>query len=273
MRLHQRIGIWLLLWPCWWALGLAGKIEDLPRLFFLFLIGAVVMRSAGCIVNDMWDREIDAQVARTKHRPLASGELSLTQAAVLLIVLLAIGLAILLNLHPFSWPIALGFAVLAVLYPLAKRVMAFPQLMLGISFNGALAGFAAASGNLPPGAFLLYGACFFWILGYDTIYAHQDKRDDVKLGIGSSALLFGGQTRGWLLGFYGLMLGLLGLSGWAMAMGWIFYLSLPLLAFHLGWQLFNTDFNQPASCLRAFRANGWLGWLFLIPILLDRIAP
>ena len=187
MRLHQPTGIWLLLWPSWWSLAMAGKTADaaspvLSRqllLFLWFLLGAVIMRAAGCMINDLWDRRIDAQVARTQHRPLACGAVRVGQALILLLFLLLAGLLILLQLNPLTVLLGLIFLVMLTVYPLMKRWMAVPQIFLGLTINaGALMGWNAMHGRLALVPWLLYAAAFCWTLGYDTIYAHQDKRDD-----------------------------------------------------------------------------------------------
>ncbi len=214
-RADKPIGAWLLLWPCWWSLALAapGGWPD-ARLLALFGIGAVVMRGAGCTVNDMVDRRIDARVARTRDRPLASGALSLVQAWGFLALLLVIGLVILLQFN--RWAIALGAASLPLiaLYPYMKRITDWPQAFLGLVFNwGALLGWTAATGALGWPAVALYAGCFAWTLGYDTIYAHQDKEDDAIVGVKSSALKLGAATRPWLFAFYGVAAALLALAG------------------------------------------------------------
>jgi 4-hydroxybenzoate polyprenyltransferase len=266
-RWDRPIGSWLLLWPCWWGTALASDLPD-PWLLALFAIGAVAMRGAGCVVNDLADRDLDARVERTRHRPLASGQLGLAQALIFLALQLLVGLAVLLTFNPFT--IALGFAVmpLVLVYPLMKRITWWPQAWLGLTFNwGALVGWAAVMGELAAPALVLYAAGFFWTLGYDTIYAHQDKTDDALIGIKSSARRLGAASVPWLWGFYGVTLALL---AWAAALTGIgpgFYLALVLVALHFGWQVRTIDIDDPASCLQRFRSNRELGLLVFLAIL------
>jgi 4-hydroxybenzoate polyprenyltransferase len=258
-RFDRPVGVWLLLWPCWWSLSLA-RAE--PWLFALFGIGAIALRAAGCVVNDIADRRLDAAVARTRDRPLASGELGLAQALAFLALLLAVGLAVLLQLRIEA--IALGAAALPLvaLYPLMKRITWWPQAFLGITFNwGALLGWMAATGELGPPAILLYAAGIAWTLGYDTIYAHQDKADDEAAGIKSSARLLGGRTRPWLGAFYAAAWAGIALAGLAAGVGWILPVALLPAAAHLAWQAATVDIDRPEDCLAKFRSNIGLGWL------------
>ena len=272
MRLHQPVGIWLVFWPCAWALVLFGEIAAIP----LFFAGAVITRSAGCTINDMADREFDKHVTRTKMRPLASGELSLTQAFRLLTVL-TIGaltvLAGLMTLYPtitFSkLAICTAIAVtFIVAYPFMKRITWWPQAFLGLTFNAGVWFAALAAGELTnPATWWLYAACFFWTLAYDTIYGHQDAEDDAKIGIKSTSRHFGGGSLRWLSGFYGACVLLMAIACWHAPIR--FGLCLPALAWmagHFLWQLRATDLASPPSCLRAFKSNVWMGagfWLLL----------
>lgn len=250
MRLHQPVGIWLLLWPCLWALALCHAPLSM---FAWFALGAVVMRSAGCIINDMADRKFDAEVERTKTRPLASGELSIRQAAVALFFLLVIafGIALVLGMQVILWG-ALALAPVS-LYPFMKRISWWPQLFLGLAFNwGALMGFAAVTGSIPPAAFALYIGSIFWTLGYDTIYAHQVKKDDAAIGVKSTALRLGKRTKPAVGVFY-----VLAVVGWYMA-GANALLLLPAAA-HMAWQVYAVNLDEPLSCRRIFKSNAWLG--------------
>ncbi len=209
MRLDRPIGTWLLLWPCWWSVALAG-IEGWREIGFmiLFAVGAIIMRGAGCVVNDLYDRDIDVKVERTLTRPLASGEISKEGAISLLILLLCAGLAVLLQFNQLPRWIGASSLVLVFTYPLAKRVTWWPQFVLGLTFNwGALLGWTAVRGEIGGPALLLYAAGVFWTLGYDTIYAHQDKKDDVLIGIKSLALYLGDRSRFWIGAFYMAFLG------------------------------------------------------------------
>jgi 4-hydroxybenzoate polyprenyltransferase len=262
MRLHQPVGIWLLLWPCWWSIALAsGGNPSLP-LLALFALGAVLMRSAGCIINDIADREFDKQVERTRTRPLASGELSVKQALALLALLLLASAAIALHLGEVVTLWAALSLLPVVSYPFMKRISWWPQLFLGLTFNwGALMGWAAVRGTVDAPAIALYVGCVFWTLGYDTIYAHQDKKDDARIGVKSTALRLGEYTKKAVGLFY-----LLALSGW-MAAAWLvgsaiwFFILLIGVMLQLGWQLCHVNLDDPASCRRIFVSNTKLGWL------------
>ena len=255
-RLDRPIGTWLLLLPCWWATALAPGGAGRWDLFLLFGIGALTMRGAGCVINDLWDRDIDRRVARTATRPLASGRIGVPAALAFLAVLLLIGLAVLLQLDRPA--IVTGIAVMGVvvLYPLAKRVTFWPQLVLGVAFNwGALVGWAAVRGAIETPAILLYAAGILWTLGYDTIYAHQDKGDDAEVGVKSTALLFGRQTRPWLGGFYAGTIALLVVAGASVGAAWPFYAALAAAALHFVWQVATIDLDDPKDCLVKFKSN------------------
>jgi 4-hydroxybenzoate polyprenyltransferase len=269
-RIDRPIGTWLLLFPGWWGLSLAlaawGEWPDW-RLLALFAVGALVMRGAGCTYNDMVDRDYDARVARTASRPIPSGQVSVTQAAVFLVLQLLAGLAVLLQFNGFT--VALGVASLALVftYPFMKRITYWPQAWLGLTFNwGALMGWAAVTGALAWPPVLLYLAGLAWTLGYDTIYAHQDKEDDALIGIKSTALKLGSKTKPWLTGFYGLTLLLMLAAGTAAGLGWPFLLALGGVALHFAWQVATLDADDPANCLTRFRSNRFVGWILLAGI-------
>lgn len=260
-RLDRPIGAWLLFLPGLWGILLArpAAIEAL-RLVVLFGIGAVVMRSAGCVVNDLWDRDIDRKVARTAGRPLASGLLRPRQALAFLGALLAIGLVILLQLNMLSWALGAGSLVLVALYPLAKRVTWWPQLMLGLTFGfGAPLGYAAGAGRIAAAGIVLYGAVILWDLGFDTIYAHQDREDDALVGIGSTARLFGSHTAPFLAACYAGVVALLALAGYLAGLSVWFDLALLVPAGLLLRQVLALDIDDPGLCLRLFRANREVG--------------
>jgi 4-hydroxybenzoate polyprenyltransferase len=274
-RLDRPIGTWLLLFPCWWSIALAAPPGGGPniRLLVLFAVGALVMRGAGCTINDMADREFDRRVTRTASRPMASGAVSMRGALVFLAVQLLIGLVILLQLSPLA--IALGVASLAlvVTYPFMKRVTYWPQAFLGLTFNwGALMGYAAATDRLDAAPLLLYAAGIAWTLVYDTIYAHQDKEDDALIGIRSTALKFGAATRRWLVPFAIAMTLLLAAMIAAAGLGLFAWLALIGVAGHLAWQIATVDFDNPADCLAKFHSNRKIGWILLIGIILGRLA-
>lgn len=274
-RLDRPIGTWLLLFPCWWSLALTAPPGHWPRLYLLILfgIGALVMRGAGCTVNDMIDRDIDAKVARTATRPLASGQLSMAQAWRFLGLLLGVGLIILLQL---SWSaIWLGVAslILVAIYPFMKRITWWPQAFLGLTFNwGALMGWAAMRDEVAWPAILLYAAGFFWTLSYDTIYAHQDKADDALIGVKSTALRLGQDTKAWLIGFDLAMLVLLVAAFATANIGWPAYVAILAVAFHLRWQASNVDLDNAQDCRAKFHSNRWIGWILLAGIVAGRLT-
>ena len=273
MRLDRPIGTWLLLWPCWWSLALAAPGWPDPWLMALFAVGALVMRGAGCTVNDIADRDIDGRVARTATRPLPSGDVSLTRALVLLGVLLAIGLAILVQLGAVA--IWLGIAALPLIgfYPFMKRITWWPQAWLGLTFNwGALIGWAAVTGTVGAPPIALYAAGIAWTLGYDTIYAHQDKEDDALIGVKSSARRLGEATRPWLYAFYCAAVVLIGVAGALAGLAWPFYLGLGLAAAQLAWQAARVDIDAPADCLAKFKSNKGLGLIVFAAIVAGRVA-
>jgi 4-hydroxybenzoate polyprenyltransferase len=274
-RLDRPIGTWLLLFPCWWSVALAAAPGHWPSLYLLILfgVGALVMRGAGCTVNDMIDRDIDAKVARTATRPLASGQLSMYQAWRFLGLQLGLGLIILLQL---SWTaIWLGVAslVLVAIYPFMKRITWWPQAFLGLTFNwGALMGWAAMRDEIAWPAALLYAAGFFWTLSYDTIYAHQDKIDDALIGVKSTALRLGKDTKAWLIGFDLAMLVLLVASFATAGIGWPAYIAILAVAFHLRWQASDVDLDNAQDCRAKFHSNRWIGWILLAGIIAGRLA-
>ena len=255
-RLDRPIGIWLLFLPGLWGILLAGPRPDTLRLLLLFAVGSVVMRAAGCVVNDLWDRDIDRRVSRTAGRPLASGALRAWHALAFLAVLLAIGLLVLLQLNRLAQGLGAASLVLVALYPLAKRVTWWPQLMMGVSFGfGAPLGYAAAAGRLDAAWTAIYGAAILWDLGFDTIYAHQDREDDALAGVKSTARLFGEHTRPFLAACYAGAVLLLSLAGWLAGLGGWFYPALLLPAGLLLRQVIALDIDDPGRCLRLFKAN------------------
>lgn len=267
-RLDRPIGVWLLFLPGLWGILLAGPRTDTLRLTLLFVLGSIVMRAAGCVVNDLWDRDIDRLVSRTAGRPLASGALRARHALAFLAVLLAIGLAVLLQLNPLAQVLGAGSLVLVGLYPLAKRVTWWPQLMMGFTFGfGAPLGYAAATGRVDAVCAALYGAAILWDLGFDTIYAHQDREDDALVGVKSTARLFGERTRLFLAACYAGALLLLVLAGWLRGLAGWFYPALLLPAGLLLWQVLALDINDPAGCLRLFKANRETGLAVALAIL------
>ena len=272
-RVDRPIGTWLLLFPCWWSLSLAAPNWPDAWLLALFAAGAVVMRGAGCTVNDIWDREFDARVARTADRPIASGEISVPGALVFLALQLLAGLLVLAQFNVFAIVLGAGSLILIAVYPYMKRVTYWPQAVLGLTFNwGALLGWAAVHGGLAAPALVLYAAGIFWTLGYDTIYAHQDKEDDLLVGLKSSALKLGGATRAWLFVFYGLSAALMALAGYLAGLAWPFYAALAAASAQLAWQAGRVDTGVPKDCLAKFKSNQLIGWIVLGGIIAGRVA-
>ncbi|MDF2763715.1 MAG: ubiA [Rhodospirillales bacterium] len=266
-RLDRSIGTWLLLFPCWWGLALASPGWPDPALLLAFAVGALVMRGAGCTFNDIVDRDFDAQVERTRARPLPSGAVSLQGARIFLALQLAIGLAILLAFNRFT--IALGIASLALVftYPFMKRITWWPQAFLGLTFNwGALMGWSAATGGIGAPALLLYAGAVAWTVGYDTIYAHQDKEDDALIGVRSTARLFGESSRRWIALFYALALLGFGAAGAAAGLAWPYWIALAAAGLQLAWQVRGLNIHDPADCLMRFRSNRWIGWILFAGI-------
>jgi 4-hydroxybenzoate polyprenyltransferase len=274
IRVDRPIGTWLLLFPCWWSVALASEAAPDLRLILLFAVGAVVMRGAGCILNDIADRDFDSMVARTRARPIASGEITVRRALLFLAGMLLAGLAVLIQLNAYA--VALGIASLPLVaaYPYAKRFTHWPQAVLGLTFNwGALLGWAAVKGGLDPAALALYAGCVLWTLGYDTIYAHQDKEDDALVGIKSTALWLRESTRPWLFAIYSPAILLFALAGHLAGLAWPFFVALALAGLHLLKQAARTDLDDPAACLAAFRSNRVVGWIVFLGIVAARLFP
>ncbi|CAK0762947.1 4-hydroxybenzoate octaprenyltransferase [Azospirillaceae bacterium] len=271
-RLDRPIGTWLLLFPCWWSAALAASTKERHPdlvLMALFALGAMVMRGAGCAVNDILDRDIDALVERTRVRPIPSGQISARQAVVFLGFLLLLGLLILLQLNRLSIALGVGSLVLVFTYPLMKRVTWWPQAFLGLTFNwGAWMGWAAETGEIGTSAAWMYLAGIMWTLGYDTIYAHQDKEDDARIGVKSTALRLGENSRMYICGFYVATIAGLLISGLSAQRGWLFLVGLGAAAAQLTWQAATWDPDDPMDCLVKFKSNRWFGWLILIAMVL-----
>jgi 4-hydroxybenzoate polyprenyltransferase len=263
--------------PCWWSVGLAAMAagERLPnvRHLALFFVGAFAMRGAGCIWNDIVDRDLDRMVERTRSRPIPSGQVSVAQAGLFLVAQALIGLLVLIQFNRFA--VAVGLASLAVvaIYPFMKRITYWPQIVLGLAFSwGALMGWAAAFGRLDAPALALYAGSIAWVIGYDTVYAHQDREDDALIGIKSTALLFGERTKPMLAIFYGLATLLIGLAGALAGAGALFGLGLLGFAAHLAWQIARLDIADPELCLRIFKSDRDAGLILFAGMLLDAFA-
>ena len=274
-RLDRPIGTWLLFWPCAFGLLLGAAADERRFLqwhdvYFvvLFAIGSLVMRGAGCTFNDIVDRKIDAQVARTRARPIPSGAVSVTGAVVFLILQCLAGLAVLLQFNWFAVGLGASSLLLVAAYPFMKRITWWPQAWLGLTFNwGALLGFAAQTGRLDVADGMLYAGLFFWTLGYDTIYALQDKADDELIGVKSTARLFGTAARQWVLRFYAVGFTLILAAGFTEHTGWPFAFAMLLAGAHLLWQVKRLDIDDPANCLTIFRSNRETGALIALAFL------
>jgi 4-hydroxybenzoate polyprenyltransferase len=276
-RWDRPIGWWLLLWPCWWSsvlatIALGERTPDLWHLA-LFLIGAIAMRGAGCTYNDLVDQDIDAKVDRTASRPIPSGAVSPKQALVFLVLQALAGLIVLLQFNTYT--IWLGIASLAVVavYPFMKRITSWPQFVLGLAFSwGALVGWTAETGSLAAAPLLLYAASIVWTIGYDTIYAHQDKEDDAIIGVRSTALLFGERTKMMLVLFFGATLVLLAMAVSSAGGGVVAYAGLLIAGLHMVWQVVTLDTDSPDNCLERFRSNRTTGWIIFIGLLLEALS-
>ncbi len=272
-RLDRPIGTWLLLLPGWWAIALANFGAPSKELLLLFVAGALVMRGAGCTFNDIIDRDIDAQVERTAKRPLPSGQVSVTAAWIFLGVQLALGLLILLQLNTTAIIVGAASLVLVFTYPFMKRITYWPQAWLGLTFNwGALVGWAAMRNTLDWAVLPIYAAGFFWTLGYDTIYAHQDREDDALVGVKSSALALGRFTKPFVALMYALTMALLVTASFRFVTPtWPALVPLIAAGLHLAWQVLTLDINNPANCLKRFQSNRDFGLLIFASLLLQWI--
>jgi 4-hydroxybenzoate polyprenyltransferase len=274
-RLDRPIGSWLLLIPCWWSVGLAGmRAEQFPSLWHitLFLIGAFAMRGAGCTWNDLVDRNLDGLVERTRLRPIPSGQVTVAEATVFMGLQALVGLLVLLQFNRYTVITGLASFSVIVIYPFMKRITYWPQIVLGLAFSwGALMGWPAAFGRLDWPALVLYAGSVFWVIGYDTIYAHQDREDDMMIGIKSTALLFRDKTRPMLAGFYAGAVVLIGTAGLMAGGQLIFVLGLIAFTAQLAWQVLRLDINDPAHCLKLFRSNRDAGLILFAAMLLEAV--
>jgi 4-hydroxybenzoate polyprenyltransferase len=276
-RLDRPIGSWLLLLPCWWSAALAarggGAVSQLPLTLALFFVGAFAMRGAGCTWNDITDRDLDALVERTRSRPIPAGQVSVARAAAFLVIQALIGLLVLVQFNRFAIATGIASLLIVAVYPFMKRITWWPQIVLGLAFSwGALMGFAVTQGRLDATALALYAGAIAWVIGYDTIYAHQDAEDDALIGVKSTALLFGDRTRPALVAFYGLAVLLIGTALGLAGAGWPAWLGLAAFAGHLGWQIRRLQIGDPALCLRIFKSNRDAGLLLFAGLLADAIS-
>ncbi|XP_018412962.1 PREDICTED: 4-hydroxybenzoate polyprenyltransferase, mitochondrial [Nanorana parkeri] len=275
MRLDKPIGTWLLYLPCTWSIALAADPGSLPDLSMLALFGtgAILMRGAGCTINDMWDKDFDRKVERTASRPIAVGDISQFQSLVFLGGQLSLALCVLLCLNIYSIGLGASSLLLVVTYPLMKRITYWPQLVLGLTFNwGALLGWSAMKGSCDWSVCLpLYISGVLWTLVYDTIYAHQDKKDDVVVGVKSTALRFNEQTKPWLSGFSAAMLAGLTLTGLNCEQTFPYYAAVALIGGHLAHQIYTLDINNAEDCWKKFSANRNVGFLLFFGIVFGNL--
>jgi len=273
-RWDRPIGIWLLLFPCWWssALAAAPSWAQLAGYMALFAIGAIAMRGAGCTWNDIVDRKVDAGVERTRGRPLPSGELKLHHALIWMALQGAVGAAVLFKLNKFAGGVALLSLLLVAIYPTMKRITSWPQVVLGFAFNwGALVGYAAVTGTLSWATVALYFGGVAWTMVYDTIYAMQDQRDDAVVGVRSTARRFAAAPRRWLSFFAVLAIGFWIATGLLAPLGIGYFVLLAAIAAHLCWQIALLKPHDQADCLMRFKSNRLVGWLMLLALVVDKV--
>src|SRR3981189_2200499 len=275
-RLDRPIGSWLLLLPCWWsaalAAGIAHDLKQLTLILVLFLIGAFAMRGAGCTWNDITDRDLDALVERTRSRPIPAGQGSVPQAAMWLVIQALIGLAVLLQFNRFAIMTGIASLIIVAIYPFMKRITWWPQVVLGLAFSwGALMGFAVTLERIDLTALVLYAGSIAWVIGYDTIYAHQDAEDDALIGIKSTARLFGERTHRALAVFYALAVVLIGVALALAGAHWPAWIGLAAFAAPLIWRIRRLEINDPALCLRIFKSNRDAGLLLFLGLLVDAV--
>jgi 4-hydroxybenzoate polyprenyltransferase len=275
-RLDRPIGSWLLLMPCWWSAALAaGIVHDLSHLLVtlaLFLVGAFAMRGAGCTWNDITDRDLDAKVERTRSRPIPAGQVSVKQALAFLILQALVGLAVLLQFNRFAVATGIASLLVVAIYPFMKRITYWPQVVLGLAFSwGALMGFAVTFASIDATALVLYAGSIAWVIGYDTIYAHQDVEDDALIGVKSTARLFGARTHQALIVFYALAVVLIGVALELAGVRYFAWIGLAAFAAHLVWQVRRLRIGDPALCLKIFKSNRDAGLLLFAGLAVDAV--
>ena len=275
-RLDRPIGSWLLLMPCWWSVGLAGMHNDrFPNLWHivLFFVGAFAMRGAGCTWNDLVDRDLDGRVERTRSRPIPSGQVTVMQATMFMVAQALIGFLVLIQFNRFTVATGIASLLVVVIYPFMKRITYWPQIFLGLAFSwGALMGWPAAFGRLDWPAIVLYIGSILWVIGYDTIYAHQDRDDDLLIGIKSTALLFGERTPTMLATFYAGAIVFIAAAGFMAGGGIIFTIGVVAFSAHLAWQVSRLDIDDPAHCLVLFKSNRDAGLILFAAMLVDAVV-
>jgi 4-hydroxybenzoate polyprenyltransferase len=273
-RLDRPIGVWLLLLPCWWSVGLAEVAQARPYpslwLLALFTIGAVVMRASGCAYNDYIDRDYDAQIARTASRPIPSGQVAPAEALAFAVVCALVGFLVLIQFIAFTVQLGIASLLLVAVYPFLKRYTYWPQIALGLAFNwGALVGWSAVTGSLALPAILLYCGSVLWTIGYDTIYAHQDKEDDLMVGLKSTAIRFGESTMTWVGGLYAGAVALWLAAGFLAGTHLIYFTAIVLASLQMAWQVMTLDIADPQNCLRRFRSNRDVGMVIFLGLVAD----
>ncbi|ESZ02308.1 4-hydroxybenzoate polyprenyltransferase [Mesorhizobium sp. L2C089B000] len=278
-RWDRPIGWQLLLWPCWWSAALAASayprasdplltLLPSPWFLFLFFVGAVAMRGAGCTYNDIVDQDIDNKVERTRSRPLPAGKVTRRQAWIFLVIQALLGLVVLLQFNDFAIPLGIVSLVIVAVYPFMKRFTNWPQLVLGLAFSwGALMGWAVEFGDLDGPGIMLYIGSILWVIGYDTIYAHQDKEDDAIVGVRSTARLFGDNTKTWLVGLYGGTLVCFAIAFASAQVPVVALAGLIAAGAHMARQIAVLDIDDPDQCLRLFKSNNQVGWLIFIGLI------
>ncbi len=270
MRLHRPIGILLLLWPTLWALWIAGQGQPDRPVFTVFVLGVILMRSAGCVMNDYADRELDPHVERTRDRPIAAGRVSPKEALVLFVVLCLIAFALVLAMNRLTVMLSFAGAFLAATYPFMKRFTNLPQFYLGAAFGWSIPmAFAAQTGSVPPVAWVLFAANVFWSVAYDTAYAMVDREDDLKVGVKSTAILFGAYDRLMVGLSHALTLGLLAFTGFIAGLGMLYHAGLAVAAGFAMYQQYLMRDRTRAGCFRAFLNNNWFGAAVFAGLLLD----
>ena len=272
-RLDRPIGSWLLLMPCWWSVGLAGMHDDRfpsPWHIVLFFVGAFAMRGAGCTWNDLVDRDLDGRVERTRSRPIPSGQVTVAQATMFMVAQALVGFLVLIQFNRFTVATGIASLLVVVIYPFMKRITYWPQIFLGLAFSwGALMGWPATFGRLDWPAIVLYAGSILWVIGYDTIYAHQDRDDDLLIGLKSTALLFGERTATMLATFYAGAIVLIAAAGFMASGGIVFTIGIVAFAAHLAWQVTRLDIDDPAHCLMLFKSNRDAGLILFGAMLLE----
>ncbi|KJC44884.1 4-hydroxybenzoate polyprenyltransferase [Bradyrhizobium sp. LTSP885] len=275
-RFDRSIGSWLLLMPCWWsaalAAGVAHDVRSLPLVVLLFFIGAFVMRGAGCTWNDITDRDLDAKVERTRSRPIPAGQVTVMQALAFMVLQALLGLVVLLQFNRFAVLTGIASLVIVAIYPFMKRITWWPQVVLGLAFSyGALMGFAVTLERIDVTALALYAGSIAWVIGYDTIYAHQDTEDDALIGVKSTARLFGARTHRALVVFYGLAVLLIGVAFALAGVRWPAWTGLAAFAVQLAWQIRRLDISDPALCGRIFWSNRVAGLILFAGLVVDAL--